>query len=84
MTYIDTRQQSRDWANKLANRSVENQPLGDDNNPVEDAENVLLYDDHQTSLLTPPLRSQVVRLRIGRNFDTVICKVEVEKQGNSY
>ncbi len=74
MIYIDTQQQSKDWANKLANQSVENQPLGDDSssNPVEDVENMLLYDNHETSLLTPPLRLQVVRLRIWRNFDTDI------------
>ncbi len=70
MTYIDLREQSREWANKLGNQSAEKQPSGD-SNPVEDAENVL----NQTSLFTPLLRLQVVRLRIRKNYITIICKV---------
>ncbi len=67
MTYIDLREQSRDWANKLAKQSAEKRPFGYIN-PVEDAESVL----NETFLFTPLLRLQVVRLRITRNYIAVI------------
>ncbi len=80
MTYIDFRKQSKDWANKLGNQSVEEQPLGNID-PVEHAEN-MFHDNDQASLLTPPLRAQMVSLRIRRNYITVTyIRLKLKKAG---